>query len=111
MTLGGRYRFTLKSADAGFWIHGFRIEVLWQRGNLDLYARAAALSTRASRVGPERAQPLAARRVRRVHARASPAAAHRHADVEQRAIKQAVMSGMGVAMLSLYTLGSSCSTT
>lgn len=44
VTLGGRYRCTLRPAGAGWRIHGFRIEVLWQRGNLDLYAQAAALS-------------------------------------------------------------------
>jgi hypothetical protein len=45
VTLGGRYTFTLRSARDDDWrIHGFRIEALWQRGNLDLYARAIALS-------------------------------------------------------------------
>lgn len=43
-SVGGRYTFTLRPAPGGFRIHGFRIEVLWQRGDTGLYARAAALT-------------------------------------------------------------------
>jgi SnoaL-like domain len=44
VTLGGRYNFHLHRAGADWKIDGFKLDVLWQRGNRDLYAQAMNLS-------------------------------------------------------------------
>jgi ketosteroid isomerase-like protein len=44
VTLGGRYTFGLTRSPGGWKIDGFKLTVLWQRGNRELYGHAASLT-------------------------------------------------------------------